>query len=128
MWAMIVGIGVDLLEVDRVERELCRDAPSFLSQLFSPREISHARALRHPARHYAGRFAAKEAVFKALGADGLTPGSFREVEVHPTPSGPEEVILHGRLKSLAEGLKVRRINLSISHSRTMAAAGVVLES
>ena len=124
---MIVGIGVDLLEVGRVERELERDAPGFLSQLFSAREISEGAGGPFPARHFAARFAAKEAVFKALAATDLHTGAWREVEVHSEAGGRREVVLHGRMKTLAEGLGVRRIALSLSHTRTMAAAGVVLE-
>jgi holo-[acyl-carrier protein] synthase len=125
---MIVGIGVDLLEVDRVERELRRDDPPFLSGLFSRSEIALAGRQRFPARYYAARFAAKEAVFKALAADRLDGGSWREVEVLPAPGGQHEVLLHGKMRNLARELGVRRICLSLTHTRTLAAAGVVLES
>ncbi|MBI5836713.1 MAG: holo-ACP synthase [Candidatus Eisenbacteria bacterium] len=125
---MIVGIGIDLLEVDRVERELQRGADDFLPSIFLASEIADCARRRHPARHFAARFAAKEAVLKALACGARDIASFREVEVRVADRGQGQVVLHGRARDLAAGRGVRRIALSLALSSRMSAAGVVLES
>ena len=124
---MVVGLGVDVFDVPRMDEELRKDSGVAL-QLFSPEEVSYCESQRYPARHFAVRFAAKEAVFKALGVDGCAAPRWRDVEVVLTPGGGREVVLHGTLKELAERRGVRRLHLSLSHTRALAMAGVILES
>jgi holo-[acyl-carrier protein] synthase len=125
---MIVGVGIDVLEVERMERELERDGAGFVQQVFCSGETAYCEAKRRPARHYAARFAAKEAVFKALGLEGGDTSAWRDVEIQSCADGSGRVVLHGRLRRLANHRGVRRVWLSMSHTRGLAAAGVILET
>jgi holo-[acyl-carrier protein] synthase len=112
-----IGLGIDLIEIDRVERALER-RPRLAERLFTPAELSYARNRARPGRHLAARFAAKEAVIKALGQ----PVSPREIEVE---SGePPRVRLHGRAAELAGE---RKVVISLTHSRETAAAVALAE-
>jgi holo-[acyl-carrier protein] synthase len=123
---MILGIGTDLFDVERMAKELEEDGPQFLERIFTPSEIAYCEAKRYPARHFAVRFAAKEALFKAL----ATPASvdfWHEVEVERGGDAPPRLRLHGRAKEAADRLGVTDILLSLSHTDSLAAASVVLQ-
>jgi holo-[acyl-carrier protein] synthase len=109
---MATGVGIDLIEIERVERALER-RPRLAERLFTEDELAYARDRARPGRHLAARFAAKEAVIKALG----TPVPPREIEV--ISGEPPRVELHGRA---AETAGDREIAVSLTHSRESAAA------
>lgn len=124
--AVILGIGTDLLDVARMARELSEKGTGFREELFTPSEIAYCEEKRYPARHFAARFAAKEALFKALG--GATPrGLYREVEVERTDGTPPRLVLHGQVKEKADRLGVKSILVSLSHTNGLATASVVLQ-
>lgn len=125
---MIVGIGVDVFAVARIARELARPSHGLREQVFTPEEIAYCEGKRYPAPHYAVRFAAKEALFKAIGAERVDGASWREVEVRNERSGRSHLVLHGRLQDAAAALHADRIFVSLSHTRKWAVANVVLES
>jgi holo-[acyl-carrier protein] synthase len=112
-----IGLGIDLIEIERVERALER-RPRLAERLFTPAELSYARGRARPGRHLAARFAAKEAVIKALG----WPVPPREIEVEA--GEPPRVKLHGRAAELAGDLE---IVISLTHSRESAAAVAIAE-
>ena len=123
---MILGIGTDLLDVARMARELEMEAAGFRNTVFTPSEIAYCEAKRYPARHFAARFAAKEALFKAL-AGPASRDFWREVEVARTGGEPPRLLLHGGMKEAAARLGVKNILVSLSHTDSLAAASVVLQ-
>lgn len=116
------GVGMDLVEVQRVERALSR-YPRLAGRIFTEKELDEAYGLRRPGRYLAGRFAVKEAVIKAL---TLGPGTaFRSIEV--VGSTPPEVRLHGDVAETARAVGVT-IKVSITHERQLAGAVALAEA
>ena len=115
-------IGVDLIEIDRVRRALERHGDGFRERCFTPGERAYCESRANPAQHYAGRFAAKEAVGKALGTG--VHFTWKEIEISGRPK--PGVHLSGRTARAAERLGARRIELSMTHSRELAAAVAVV--
>jgi holo-[acyl-carrier protein] synthase len=112
------GVGIDLVEIARIERALER-RPALAARLFSARELDYARGRRRPGRHLAARFAAKEAAIKALAAGPLAPA---QVEV--VGAEPPRLVLRGRAADAARDRGVE-LEVSLTHSRELAAAVVV---
>ncbi len=113
-----VRVGIDLIEIDRVRRALDRHGLSFRERCFTEAEREYCESKANPAQHYAGRFAAKEAVGKALGSGVYF--TWREIEIRGRPK--PGVHLSGRTASFAERVGAGRIELSMTHSRELAAA------
>ena len=111
------NIGLDLIEVERMERALER-RPRLARRLFTPDEISFASKRARPARHLAARFAAKEAVIKAIGEPGV---GLSQIEIASAETGRPCVELSGRARQLIDEAGVE-IDVSLTHSREMAAA------
>lgn len=124
---MILGCGVDLVEVARLRRVLRRQGRTFLARIFTPEERRYCVAKRLSAEHLAARFAAKEAVAKAFGdRQGLTM-RWQDVAVVRAPSGQPQVQLTGPARRLQRRRRVRRIHLSLTHTAHYAVAMAVLE-
>ena len=125
---MIAGIGIDLVEVERMQRLLDRKGERALIRLFTVGERDYAHTHPEPARQLAARVAAKEAAFKALSGNDLARAiGWRELEVVSRHGHAPELMLHGRAQERANELGVVRIHLSISHSERSAVACVVAE-
>ena len=124
---MILGTGIDLCEVSRMGAKVQAPEDEFVAQVFLPAEIAYCGTKRHPAEHFAARFAAKEAVVKALSGTGGVGSFWQDIEIMNQQDGRPVVRLHGRAKELADALGVRRVFVSLTHTRDLAAATVVLE-
>ncbi|RJO62877.1 MAG: holo-ACP synthase [Dehalococcoidia bacterium] len=124
---MILGTGTDLLDVSRMERDL-EEKDGLADKLFTPAEIGYCRSMRHPAQHFAARFCAKEAFFKALGTGYRGGLAWHEVEVRRNVLGRPELHLTGKALEAAQNLGAQHLHLSLSHTRQLALAMVILES
>ena len=121
---MIAGIGIDLVEIERVAAVLERHGDAFLRRILHPSENVDRVARADGATHLAGLFSAKEAVMKALGT-GMTGAAFKEIAILNHPSGQPYAVLHGRAKKNEEKLGVTGWRISITHSKRSAAAVAV---
>jgi len=125
---LIVGTGVDLMEIARIQDSLDRFGERFLNRVYTPKELAYCTRKKNCAESLAARFAAKEAGAKALGT-GISKGvNWREIEVTHLPGGRPALIFHGRAAERAATMGVTASHLSLSHSRDLAIAQVVLES
>jgi len=125
---MIVGIGVDIVEVERMRRAVERYGGRFVSKVFTPAEADYCRRAPHPEQRFATRFAAKEAALKALGT-GWTHGvQFLDVEVCNNEFGAPSVTLTGEALAISRRIGVERIHVSLTHHRHFAIAQVVFEA
>jgi holo-[acyl-carrier protein] synthase len=124
---MIVGIGVDIVELARFNGAMERLKEKFLLRLFTPDEQSYCEGHRDPVPHFAARFAAKEAVFKALGTGWAKGVTWLDVEVQKEAQEAPGIILHGEALRLCKEKGVRKVHLSLSHTDHWAVAMVVLE-
>ncbi len=123
---MIVGIGVDLVKIDRIDKA-GKNHEGFLERLFTDREREYCSRQKFPAQHYAARFAAKEAVLKAIGTGWSAGVKWTDMEVLHGEGGGPIVNLTGRVKDLIDLKGVKQIFLSYSHDDGYAVAQVVLE-
>jgi holo-[acyl-carrier protein] synthase len=121
---MIRGIGVDIIEIARIRRDIEALGPRFLEKLFTEGEIAYCNAKANPHQHFAARFAAKEAVSKALATGWAGEFRWRDVEVTNDPSGRPRILLHGRLQA---DLGAASIHLSLSHAELHVVAMALIE-
>ncbi len=125
---MIVGIGMDLADIARIEEMLERFGGRAKARVFTPGERAYCEAMSRPAPHFAARFAAKEACYKALtGSDDARAIGWKEMEVVRGPHGQPALRLHGRAARRAIELGVTRMHLTLTHSDGVGGAMVVLE-
>ncbi|HUF29823.1 MAG TPA: holo-ACP synthase [Gemmatimonadaceae bacterium] len=125
---MILGVGLDMIEIARVRRLVERHGDHALRRLFTDGERSYAESHRDPARHFAARVAAKEAAFKALATHAAGRGiGWRDMEVVAGGGRAPRLLFHGLAASCAGELGVSAAWLTITHAVDMAAAVVVLE-
>lgn len=121
----IYGIGIDIVETERMNQSLTKFDERFVDRLFTEHEQNYCSSMARPAIHYAVRFAAKEAVSKALGTGIGGQMSFLEIEVQRNKAGKPFVVLFGNAKQFAESNGIIDIMISLSHSEAYAAANAV---
>jgi holo-[acyl-carrier protein] synthase len=124
---MILGTGIDMIEVERIAQRAGRET-GFRELVFSRQEIAYCESKAFPFQHYAARFAAKEAFLKAIGRGWDSALALHEIEVRNAGNGKPELQLSGRTAAALQSLGIRHIHVSLSHLKSYAVAVVILES
>ncbi|MBP9903197.1 MAG: holo-ACP synthase [Verrucomicrobiota bacterium] len=125
---MILGLGIDIIEVARVQSSVARFGDRFLNRLLLPAELAYCQQHKDAAPFVAVRFAAKEAIAKAFGTGIGAHLGWHDMEVRRKESGEPFVVLHGKGQALFAARGARQLHLSLSHTQNYATAVVVLES
>lgn len=125
---MIVGLGTDITEIERIEKVLARSGSAFAARILTLEEQNTFAGLKQPARFLAKRFAAKEAAAKALGTGIANGVTFHDFQIGNDARGKPLLTLHGRAKQLADAMQVTSVHLSLSDERHYAVATVIFES
>jgi holo-[acyl-carrier protein] synthase len=124
---MIVGTGIDIVEVPRIGAAVERFGERFLNRVFTASEVRYCRSKQNVIERFAVRFAAKEAGFKAIGTGWRQGVTWKDVEVGREPGGRPTICFSGRAAEFAAKLGMRRASLSLSHTPAQAIAHVILE-
>src|SRR5271165_140208 len=117
---VIIGLGLDIAEIDRITAALTRHGAAILERLYTPTEVAYCESHKNKFERYAARFAAKEAAMKALGTGWTRGVRWRDIEVTNAPSGKPTLNLAGVARQFADRLGVKQISLSITHSGNLA--------
>jgi holo-[acyl-carrier protein] synthase len=124
---MIIGTGIDLVKIDRIERMMSRWGDLFLGRVFTEKEIARCQKRARPAECFSGRFAAKEAFLKAIGS-GLRNGiRWTDIEVDNDPLGRPSLSFRRRAKEVLQAQGIPKVLLTLSHDSPYAVAHVILE-
>ena len=121
----VFGIGIDVVETVRIERSLEKFGDRFKGRVFTEREREYCDKMKFPGRHYAARFAAKEAISKAFGTGITAEVGWKDMEILRRESGEPYVILHGGAKAFAEQKGVTSVMVSLTHADHYSAANAV---
>jgi len=123
---MIYGIGIDIIEVARIEKAMTRDT-GFRDKIFTPGEIEYCESKKNKYQHYAARFSAKESFLKAIGTGWRFGIRFADIEVYHDELGKPLINVTGKAKELTAKLSISKISVSLSHLKELATAIVILE-
>jgi holo-[acyl-carrier protein] synthase len=126
--ARIIGIGTDIIECLRIAQMIERHGELFINRVFTPHEIQYCQSRKLATQHFAGRWAAKEAILKALGTGWRKGISWRDVEIRNEPGGRPVVALRGGARDVIEQLGITEMLISISHCRSHATAYALAQS
>ena len=123
---MIAGLGTDMIEVERVALKIAKES-GFRELVFSKKEIDYCEAKANKFEHYAARFAAKEAFFKAIGTGWLDGTAFNEVQITNDEKGKPVLALLGKTAVTIAAMNLNNISVSLTHLKTIASAVVIIE-
>ncbi len=118
----IIGIGTDITECLRIARMIEHHGELFIDRVYTPDEIKYCQSRKQATQHFTGRWAAKEAILKALGTGWRRGISWRDMEIRNEPGGKPTVAVRGGVKDVVEQLGIAEIQVSISHCRSHATA------
>jgi holo-[acyl-carrier protein] synthase len=124
---MVTGIGIDMIEVERVAARISK-SKDFQLLVFSKKEIAYCEKKTGKYQHYAARFAAKEAFLKALGTGWKSGTAFNEIEIINNKEGKPEIFFFGKTAAAVAAMKISKISVSLSHLKTVASAVVIIEN
>src|SRR6185295_6335465 len=124
---MVFGVGIDVIQNERIRDSITRFGPRFLNRIYTEKEIAYCSNCADPAIHYAARFAAKEAGFKALGTGWAAGVKWKDVEVQKLSSGKPELHLYGEALERAASLGATRFYVSLTHDQLVSAAVVIFD-
>src|SRR5437867_1465451 len=125
---MITGIGIDVVQNDRLRNSIERFGDRFLNRIYTEGEIEYCKKTAQPEIHYAARFAAKEAAFKALGTGWAAGVKWKDVEVVRLSSGKPELHLYGEALAVATQMRATYFHVSLTHDQLISSAVVILEA
>lgn len=123
---MVIGLGIDMIEVERIAEKIGKDG-GFRELIFSNNEIAYCEQKKNKFEHYAARFAAKEALFKALGTGWHEGTSFSEIEVTNTDNGKPQLLFSGNTADIINAMQLSNILVSLTHLKSVASAVVIIE-
>jgi len=123
---MVLGSGVDIIEVDRVKKAVTKWGESFLKKVFTDKEIAYSEKKRFTHQHLAARFATKEAVLKAFGGGWSRTLPWKDVEIVNDKNGKPEIKLYGEAKKIYDKKGIEKIAVSMSHTKEYAVANAIL--
>jgi len=124
---MIIGCGIDVIQNDRIRESVEKFGDRFINRIYTEGEQAYCKNCANPAIHFAARFAAKEAAFKALGTGWAAGVKWKDVEVERLPSGKPQLHLHGEARTRAEAAGVNRLHVSLTHDQLVSCAVVIFE-
>src|SRR5436190_19971409 len=125
---MITGIGIDVIQNERIRDSIQRFGDRFINRIYTEREIEYCKKCAQPDIHYAARFAAKEAAFKALGTGWAAGVKWKDVGVGRRASGKPELHLYGEALAVATEMRATRFHVSLTHDQLISSAVVILEA
>ena len=126
-WTMIVGMGIDMAEVPRIQAVIESQRERFLRRVFTPEEVAYCEQFKNKYERYAGRFAVKEAAMKALGTGWSRGVRWVDLEVVRVRGGKPTLLLKGEALKIAAAMGVKNIAVSITHTEAQAIAQVIFE-
>src|SRR5688572_11496158 len=124
---MVVGIGIDVIQNERIRESITKFGPRFLNRIYTETEIAYCNKCADPGIHFAARFAAKEAGFKALGTGWAAGVKWKDIEVERLQSGKPELRLHGEALAKATQAGAKQFFVSLTHDQLVSCAVVILE-